>query len=56
MNLLGYSLNANCQILSHESSFNSFNACIFQRVGIACKSIIVIELGTMGQATGPGKD
>ena len=49
-------LHAKSKILSHEASLHGLNAGLLKVESKLGKGGIVVELGTMGQASGPGKD
>ncbi|ABC91098.1 NADP-dependent isocitrate dehydrogenase protein [Rhizobium etli CFN 42] len=44
------------QVLGHEAGFNGVDADLFQRRGELGKFGIVVELGAVGETTGPGED
>lgn len=49
-------MDTDSKILSHESSFNGLNDNFFESLAEESELIVVIELGTVCQTSGPGID
>jgi hypothetical protein len=54
--LLGHALDADSKIFGHETCFNSLYTNSFQLLCKALQCLIVVQLGSVQESSGPSKD